>query len=194
MLILASKSPRRSDLLNQAGYPFLVEVSEADELTDNSLEPQELVMENARLKAQAVYERLKPQYPVLGADTVVALDGEIFGKPKDNKNAAEMLRKLSGKAHYVFTGLALIYQGKVYKDVSATKVFFAELTDAMIERYIASGEPHGKAGAYAVQGRAAAFISRIEGSFSNVVGLPIYLLTETAKKAGVDLYDSNDGA
>lgn len=193
MLILASQSPRRSDLLTQAGYPFKVEVSEAEEINGSDMKPAELVMENARRKALAVYERSKGTFPVLGADTVVSLGGEIFGKPEDRQDAVRMLQTLSGRSHIVSTGIALVVKGKVYQAVEETKVYFSELSEEMIERYVASGEPMGKAGAYAVQGRAAVFISHIEGSFSNVVGLPLYLVTETAKKAGVDLYDGYDG-
>lgn len=193
MLILASQSPRRSDLLTQAGYPFKVEVSEAEEINGSDMKPAELVMENARRKALAVYERSKGTFPVLGADTVVSLGGENFGKPEDRQDAVRMLQTLSGRSHIVSTGIALVVKGKVYQAVEETKVYFSELSEEMIERYVASGEPMGKAGAYAVQGRAAVFISHIEGSFSNVVGLPLYLVTETAKKAGVDLYDGYDG-
>lgn len=193
MLILASKSPRRSELLNQAGYPFRVEVSEAEEIMDLAIEPAKLVQENAFKKAQAVVDKLGSEVAVVGADTIVSLESEIFGKPKDLDDAKRMLRALSGKEHYVSTGVVLIVKGNVFSDVATTKVRFGELSEKMIEHYIQSGEPMGKAGAYAVQGRAAVFIKGICGSYSNVVGLPLYLLTEMAKKAGVDLY-GKDGA
>lgn len=191
MLILASKSPRRSDLLTQAGYQFRVEVSDAEEIMDPSISFLEIVKENARRKAVAVAEKIGSEIPVLGADTIVVIDGKIFGKPKDANDAEQMLMALSDKAHTVSTGIALIYRGKTHLAVETTKVVFSKLSREDVKRYIASGEPFGKAGAYAVQGRAAVFISRIEGSFSNVVGLPLFLLAETAKKAGVDLYGSD---
>lgn len=194
MLILASKSPRRSDLLKQAEYPFRVVVSDAEELKDSTLGPTELVKQNALLKAQAVADMVGSVPAVLGADTVVSLDGEIFGKPQDEADAVRMLQALSGREHTVSTGIALIYKEKVFSAAAETKVFFEKLSPEDIRRYVATGEPMGKAGAYAVQGQAAVFISRVEGSFSNVVGLPLCLVTETARRAGVDLYGKNDGA
>ena len=179
-------------MLEQAGFLYRIEVSDADEIMDQSVAPDELVQCNAKLKAEAVAKKSGSEIAVLGADTVVAVDGKIFGKPVDEADAVRMLTELSGKAHHVLTGIALIYHSEVYTAVADTKVYFSRLAKNDIERYISSGEPFGKAGAYAVQGRAAAFISRIEGSFSNVVGLPLFLLAETAKKAGVDLY-GNDG-
>lgn len=193
MLVLASNSPRRRDLLNQAGYPFRVIVSEADELKADDIPPAELVMENARRKAADVKGKSKAHEVILGADTLVIMDGKVFGKPKDEKEAIAMLTELSGKSHFVYTGIALIKGEKLFQRAEATKVTFASLSDEDIARYAKSGEPLGKAGAYAVQGRAATFIKGIEGSFSNVVGLPLYALTDLAKEAGIDLYD-DDGA
>ena len=126
--------------------------------------------------------------PVLGADTVVVLDEVIYGKPKDHEDAKEMLRKLSGKTHEVITGMVLVTKGKSYPAAETTRVHFAEMTDEEIAAYVATGEPMDKAGAYALQGRAAAFIEGIEGSYSNVVGLPLHLFTVLAKKAEVDIY------
>lgn len=193
MLVLASNSPRRRDLLNQAGYPFRVIVSEADELKADDIPPAELVMENARRKAADVKGKVRANEVILGADTLVIMDGKVFGKPKDEKEAIAMLTELSGKSHFVYTGIALIKGEKLFQRAEATKVTFASLSDEDIARYAKSGEPLGKAGAYAVQGRAATFIKGIEGSFSNVVGLPLYALTDLAKEAGIDLYD-DDGA
>ena len=127
----------------------------------------------------------------LGADTVVALSGRIFGKPADEREAREMLAALSGRAHDVLTGIAWCKAGQEFSTVEKTRVFFAPLSEEAIARYVATGEPLGKAGAYAVQGRAAVFVERIEGSFSNVVGLPLHCTAELAKKAGVDLYDAS---
>lgn len=129
----------------------------------------------------------------MAADTVVALDGEIFGKPRDEAEAAEMLSRLSGRRHAVYTGVAIAAGGGIEVAAAKTIVEFAPLTAEAIRRYVATGEPLDKAGAYAVQGRAAAFITRIEGSFSNVVGLPLHLTATLAERAGIDLYD-HDGA
>ena len=167
MLILASASPRRQALLRQIGASFRVMATEVEELTGSALSPVDLVSLNARRKALAALPRAEG-VPVLAADTVVALDGEIFGKPRDVGGGIEVA-------------------------AAKTIVEFAPLTAEAIRRYVATGEPLDKAGAYAVQGRAAAFIARIEGSFSNVGGLPLHLTATLAERAGIDLYD-HDGA
>ncbi len=186
MILLASKSPRRRELLTQLGVSFEVCESDARELPGAGMDPLALVTENANRKALAV-ARLHPSIPVLGADTVVSLDGEIFGKPKDEEAAKEMLQALSGRKHLVTTGLALAVGGELYTTACATTVFFDKLTEDEIEGYVATGEPMDKAGAYAIQGRAAAFIPRIEGSYSNVVGLPLHTLRSLARRAKVTL-------
>ncbi len=186
MLILASMSPRRQELLHQIGCEFRVIPAESDELHDETMRPGELVRENARRKAQAV-ARDYPKEMVLGADTVVALDGTVFGKPRDAEDAFRMLQALSGRCHEVYTGVALAVAGNVYTGVGVTTVEFDSMDEESIRRYVATGEPMDKAGAYAVQGRAAAYITRIEGSFSNVVGLPLQLTRALAEKAGMRL-------
>lgn len=188
MIYLASGSPRRRELLTQIGCSFEVVKSDADEIMDDALSPAELVKANAASKAQAVASKLETSAAVLGADTVVALDGKIFGKPLDEADAARMLRALSGKKHEVYTGLAFVVNGETYTAEEGTLVEFRELTDEEIAEYIATGEPMDKAGAYAVQGFAAKFIPCIEGSFSNVVGLPLAAVDSLARKAGADLY------
>ena len=183
MFILASKPPRRADLLRQIGAKFTVEESNAREFTGAKADksPAEIALANAKLKALDVSEKAKDKnLPVLGADTVVVLDEVIYGKPKDHEDAKEMLRKLSGKTHEVITGMVLVTKGKSYPAAETTRVHLAA--------YVATGEPMDKAGAYALQGRAAAFIEGIEGSYSNVVGLPLHLFTVLAKKAEVDIY------
>ena len=185
MFILASASPRRRDLLAQIGASFRVEVSEAEEVREAKT-AEELVRVNALAKARAVAAHAA--LPVLGADTVVAFAGRIFGKPADEMEAHEML---SGRAHDVLTGVAWCRGGQEFSTVEKTRVFFAALSKEMIARYVATGEPLGKAGAYAVQGRAAVFVERIEGSFSNVVGLPLHAAAHLAERAGVDLYDAS---
>lgn len=187
MILLASQSPRRRELLAQIGCSFEVLVSDAPEVMDDALPPEALVLENARRKALAALA-LRADLPVLGADTVVALDGHIYGKPKDAADACRMLAALSGRAHTVSTGIALALGGEVFQDAVTTKVFFAPMSRAEIEQYVQTGEPMGKAGGYAVQGRAAAFIERIEGSYSNVVGLPLHAVCKLAKQAGVALF------
>ena len=187
-LVLASASPRRQELLRQIGCDFRVVVSDAQELSENQMAPERLAVENARRKAGDVAARECGNVPVLGADTVVAVDGMILGKPKDEADAARMLRLLSGRRHFVYTGIALAYRGEIYDSVAETTVWMDELSDGEIAAYIATGEPMDKAGAYAVQGRAAKFIPRVEGSFSNVVGLPLHAVAKLARKAGVRLW------
>jgi len=186
-IVLASASPRRQELLRQIGCAFRVVVSEAEELSDDGISPDRLAEENARRKAKDVAAKEGGNVPVLGADTVVAVDGMILGKPKDAADAARMLRLLSGRQHFVYTGIALAYKGEVYEDVVRTEVWVDELSEKEIDAYIAMGEPMDKAGAYAVQGIAAKFIPRIDGSFSNVVGLPLHAVKELARKAGIVL-------
>ena len=186
-IVLASASPRRQELLRQIGCAFRVVVSDAEELSGDSISPDRLAEENARRKAKDVAAKEGGNVSVLGADTVVAVDGMILGKPKDAADAARMLRLLSGRQHFVYTGIALAYKGEVYGDVVRTEVWVDELSEKEIDAYIATGEPMDKAGAYAVQGIAAKFIPRIDGSFSNVVGLPLHAVKELARKAGIVL-------
>jgi septum formation protein len=185
MLILASASPRRQELLQQIGCDFRVFVSYAEELSESGVSPEKMATENARRKAEDVASRDTTGLPVLGADTVVAVDATILGKPKDEEDAARMLRLLSGRRHFVYTGVALVYHGATYTSVVQTAVWMDKMSDEEISAYIATGEPMDKAGAYAVQGIAAKFIPKIEGSFSNVVGLPLHEVKNLARKAGI---------
>ena len=185
MLILASASPRRQELLQQIGCDFRVFVSYAEELSESGVSPEKMATENARRKAEDVASRDTTGFPVLGADTVVAVDATILGKPKDEEDAARMLRLLSGRRHFVYTGVALVYHGATYTSVVQTAVWMDKMSDEEISAYIATGEPMDKAGAYAVQGIAAKFIPKIEGSFSNVVGLPLHEVKNLARKAGI---------
>ncbi len=191
MFILASGSPRRRELLNQVGAKFRVAISDAAELSGEGHEPFELVRRNAEAKAEAV-ARLHKDMPVLGADTVVALDGRIYGKPQDKAEAREMLKALSGRVHEVLTGIAWVKDGHTFSEVVTTNVKFAQLAETEIDRYIESGEPMDKAGAYALQGKAAVFIEGIEGSYTNVVGLPLYATAALGRRAGVDIYGTDD--
>lgn len=176
-LILASSSPRRQELLTSMGIPFEVHPADVDE--DVNGHPQEVVLLLAQRKAQA----LRPQFPhryILAADTLVSLDGRIFGKPKDELDAMRMIQALQGKWHEVHSGVCLIAPGEEEADArhAMTKVHFAPLTQDEVDAYVASGEPFGKAGAYAIQGRAGMFITEIIGSFSNVIGLPTALVRQ----------------
>ena len=173
-LILASASPRRAELLAAAGFTFEVIPAHVDE-TPRPVEAAEAyALRVARDKADAVFQRCrKSGKPVIAADTVVVLDGEILGKPSDSADARRMLRLLSNAAHHVHTGVVVRTAAGERAEVMTPRVRFRSMDDSEIEWYVASGEPGGKAGAYAIQGRASRFIDRIEGSWSNVVGLPI---------------------
>ena len=171
-IILASASPRRSELMTLAGFRFDVICADIDEIVPEKALPQEVVMSLALQKAQAVakYHR---KSAVVGSDTVVALDGKILGKPRSEKEAAEMLRSLSGRIHKVFTGVAIVCGEKVTSFFEETEVEFYPLTDQEILDYVATGEPMDKAGAYGIQGRGAVLVKRINGDYFNVMGLPI---------------------
>lgn len=173
-LILASKSPRRRELLAQVGIPFTVRESCCEEklIGEN---PEEIVKGLAFRKAEAVLREADGEAVVLGADTVVVLAGEILGKPRDEEEAFRMLQALQGRDHSVYTGVALLCRnGKApVSFAEETKVFVYPMSEEEIRAYIATGEPMDKAGAYGIQGRFAAFIRRIEGDYTNVVGLPV---------------------
>ncbi|MBQ6570013.1 MAG: septum formation inhibitor Maf [Clostridia bacterium] len=180
MLILASASPRRREILKQAGMDFEVMVSDIEEKADPSLSPSELVVCLARQKAENVFQRAGGK-TVVAADTVVALEGKILGKPKDEKNAFEMLKALSGKTHEVFTGVCVIKDGKSQSFFERTEVDFYPLSDEDISSYIATGEPMDKAGAYGIQGKGCTLVKAVRGDFYNVVGLPIAKLSRLLK-------------
>ena len=175
-LILASASPRRADLLASAGFTCEVIAAAVDE-TPQSGETAELYTRRvARDKAHRVLESVSGDAVVLGADTEVVVDDRILGKPADDADAMRMLRRLSGRVHDVLTAVVICAHRREWSEVATTRVYFAELSDADMLSYVASGEPMGKAGAYAIQGRGARYIDRIEGSWSNVVGLPLHLV------------------
>ena len=172
MLILASRSPRRSELLAAAGILFEVLAADIDETPRADETPAAYVERLAIEKARAVFA-LRPAARVLGADTTVTIDGEILGKPVDEADAFRMLRLLNGRPHDVHTGIALVSSAGVKSAVETTRVWFSLMTDEDISWYVATGEPVDRAGAYAIQGFASRFIPRIEGSYTNVVGLPV---------------------
>ena len=179
-LVLASSSPRRTELLNRAGWPHEVIVAGIDESVRPNEEPAAYVERLARSKAEAVAQRLE-EGVVFGADTTVVVENQILGQPQDDADARRMLRLLSGKWHDVLTGVALVRVGGETRVAhEATRVRFAEMSESEIDWYIASGEPVGKAGAYGIQGKAALFIEEIEGYYFNIMGLPIRLVYELA--------------
>jgi nucleoside triphosphate pyrophosphatase len=213
-LILASSSPRRQELLQEIGVPFQVHAANINEDQSAGEPPIEYALRLAREKAEAVAARY-PQSYVLGADTIVVLNGEVLGKPIDHADAARMLRLLSGRAHEVTTAVSLIAPNTSSPSTvtpstspnkatpseiapttvasgtlaetraSTTKVHFREIAEAEIQQYVAGGEPMDKAGAYAIQGGASRWTDRIEGEYSNVVGLPLSLVTEMLKVTGL---------
>jgi septum formation protein len=199
-IYLASRSPRRRDLLKQVGVAFELLLLREDLRrgvdVDETPLPDEsagvYVLRIAKLKAemavrQIAYRNL-PQKPVLAADTTVVFDGEIIGKPDDAEHAARMLRTLSGREHQVLTAVAVAMREQIETQISVSSVWFRELSDAEVRRYCASGEPLDKAGAYAIQGRAGAFVTRITGSYSGIMGLPLAETVELLQKFNVPLY------
>jgi septum formation protein len=199
-IYLASRSPRRRDLLKQVGVPFELLLLREDLRRGVDVDETPLAEESAgvyvlriaRLKAemavrQIAYRNL-PQKPVLAADTTVVFDGEIIGKPDDAEHAARMLRALSGREHQVLTAIAVALREQIETQISVSSVWFRELSDAEVRRYCASGEPLDKAGAYAIQGRAGAFVTRITGSYSGIMGLPLAETVELLQKFNVPLY------
>jgi septum formation protein len=172
-LILASASPRRAELLTSAGYVFVVEPADVDESFLRGEGAETYALRVARAKAEAVSRRHPPDRVVLAADTVVVTGTEILGKPVDAADAARMLTRLSGIEHDVLTAVVVKGPAGERAEVVRTRVHFIELSADDIAWYVATGEPEGKAGAYAIQGRGARFVDRIDGSWSNVVGLPV---------------------
>lgn len=177
-IILASASPRRKELLTLAGVDFSVDVADADETLEDGIAPDEAVKQLAQIKAKAVFEN-HSDCVVIGADTVVAIDGKILGKPKNYDEASEMLNLLSGKKHFVFTGVCLMSQEKTTLFCQKTAVEFYSLTQSEIDEYIASNDCYDKAGGYGIQTNGCVLVKGIEGDYFNVVGLPV---AETVRK------------
>lgn len=203
-IILASQSPRRKELLEQIGLEFEICPAKGEEIITKTI-PEEVVMELSKQKAEEVAAMVSSfgenhkeittpsDILVIGADTVVAYDGKILGKPKDEADAKAMLTMLSGNTHSVFTGVTLVL---IDKSGRAGELVFYEKTDvkmhamseAEIERYIATGEPMDKAGSYGIQGKCAIYVEKIDGDYNNVVGLPITRIYQELKKIGIDIY------
>jgi septum formation protein len=178
-LVLASRSPRRAELLTAAGFEFTVRAADVDETPRDGEDPFSYVVRLAMEKADAV--PVNDGEIVLAADTTVVLNGQIMGKPSDAADAARMLRALAGQRHEVITAICLRYGDQVESDNSQAYVWFVPLSEAEIADYVASGEPMDKAGAYAIQGLASKFVDRIEGCYSTVVGLPMSLVYRDLK-------------
>jgi len=192
MLVLASASPRRQELLRNAGIPFTVQPADVPELPQEAESPRNCAERLAREKALAVF-RQRPEVCVLGADTIVFVEHQILGKPRDPDDAFRMLRLLSGRVHQVITGVCLLGPRAAHQEVRSgfedvrsetTLVRMELLSDDEIRDYVATGEPMDKAGAYAIQGRASRWISRIEGDYFNVVGLPVSLVFRMLHERG----------
>ena len=189
-LLLASASPRRQDLLRQMGLAFEVLQPDVPEQRLASESPRDYVERVARDKAQAgmrlAVAKGAGQLPILAADTEVVLDAEVLGKPADRAGGVAVLRRLAGRTHEVMTALCLLHAGAQHTAVSISRVTFAPLSDAQIQRYWDSGEAADKAGGYGIQGRAAGFIAHLDGSYSGVMGLPLFELTQILRKIGID--------
>ncbi len=185
-LVLASASPRRKELLEATGLKFSIEVSSIDETPKPNETPQKLAERLAELKARAVAAQYPDAY-ILGADTDVFIEGEILGKPKDEADAARLLRKISGKTHEVWGGFAIVNQSKniFHLESHLSKVRMVSMSDDLIRSFIKTGEPMDKAGAYAIQGVGALLVSEIEGSYTNVVGLNIAAVVQALTNLGI---------
>lgn len=187
MIVLASASPRRSQLLTMLGLDFEVRPAKGEEFLPGGISPEEAVMRLSAQKARNVARECAPEDVVIGADTIVWYDGRILGKPRDEQDAARMLSSLSGNTHTVYTGVTVIRGETALSAAEETKVRFRRLSGGEIDGYIKTGEPMDKAGAYGAQGLAALFVEGIEGDFFNVMGLPVCRLGKMLKEVGVTL-------
>lgn len=178
-IILASKSPRRLELLTMLGFEVQTVVSHVDESKIEADSPAALSKKLAHVKAEAVLKELNDSsLPIIAADTLVEIDGKILGKPKDRQEAIEMLTALSGNVHLVHTGISVIYGDKEINLTDTSKVYFRPILNTELIDYVDSGAPYDKAGAYGIQGKAGAFVERIEGDFFSIMGLPICAVTK----------------
>ena len=190
-IVLASGSPRRKELFEQIGVKFEIKTSEKEEIITSS-NPKDVVRELSEMKAQDVAEGVAGPAVIIGADTVVAYDGKILGKPKDKADAVRMITDFAGDEHYVYTGVCILIKeadGTIRKVSFAegTKVLVYGMTQEEIVKYVESGEPMDKAGAYAIQGKFAPYIKEIEGDYYNIVGFPIAGIYQRLKEAGINI-------
>ncbi len=191
MIYLASSSPRRAELLRQIGVEFSVHALDVDESCLDGEAPAAYVCRLAETKARAAAAALAPtdaDYRVLAADTTIAIDGDIIGKPADTGGCRCILERLSARQHLVLTAVALATPGQIALRLSQNRVSFRALSAPEIEAYCASGEPMDKAGAYAIQGKAAIFVEHLEGSYSSVMGLPLFETAELLRLSGIELF------
>ena len=187
-IILASKSPRRQELLRLLGVDFTIETADLDEHMDPARPAKQEVMRVSALKAAKIADR-HPADLVIASDTIVVVDGRILGKPRNEADAFSMLRLLSGRSHEVMTGLCVRQGSRETRDAVITKVSFRDLSDTEIRAYIATGEPMDKAGAYGIQGKAGVFVTGIEGDYFAVMGLPVCTLCQSLRSFGVTVLD-----
>src|SRR3989344_6268006 len=185
-IILASSSPRRKEILEKTGLPFIIDPSNSDEDMTQNLEPKDLAKALSLAKAKDVAKRHKNAI-VIGADSIITLNGKVLGKPHTEERAIEMLTELSGSIHSAITGYTIIDtdSGKIVSDAVETKIYFRKLTQDEIKNYVATGKPLDKAGAYAIQGKGALFVEKIEGDYYNIMGLPLSAVVEKLKEFGV---------
>lgn len=187
-VILASRSPRRRELLQLIGLDFTAVSADADETLNTRLSPKEAVAEISRRKADAAAVYADCRDIIIAADTVVVLDGAVFGKPKSEADALRILKMFSGKTHQVMTGVTVRRGEQILTATEVTDITFRTLSEDEIKAYIMTGEPMDKAGAYGIQGKASVFVSGIKGDYYNVVGLPLCRLTEMLKTFGVEVF------
>ena len=186
-IFLASQSPRRRELLRTLGLEFSVLVANIDESMDRALPPLEEVMRLAREKAAAIAQSTQEQDVIIGADTVVVLDGRVLGKPENVADAHSMLRQLSGRSHQVISGVCVRKGDEILSHGEITTVYFRPLSEEEIHAYVATGEPMDKAGSYGIQGVGTIFVKRIEGDYFNVVGLPLFACSAMLRKVGIEI-------
>lgn len=189
MIILASQSPRRQELLKLTGLPFTIRIADVDETMDKSLPVQQEVTRVSRMKAQAIASGASPDDIVIAADTIVVIDGRELGKPHSEEEALAMLRLLSGRTHEVVTVLSVCKGSRIEFEAVVTKVTFRVLSDPEIRAYIRTGEPMDKAGSYGIQGYGAMFVSHLEGDYFSVMGLPLCPLCRMLRGFGVRILD-----
>ncbi len=189
MIILASQSPRRAELLSQLKVEFSTCMIDVDESIQEAEQPTHYVTRLAELKARTGWSKSKESLPVLGSDTIVVLNGEILGKPKDQADSVAMLQKLSGREHQVMTAVAVVKGDIIKTCLVVTDVVMKSLTREEIDWYWQTGEPQDKAGSYGIQGLAGRFITHINGSYSAVVGLPLYETSQLLQEIGMELYE-----
>ncbi len=191
-IVLASGSPRRKEIFEQVGVNFSVCASDMEEVITKTI-PKEIVIELAAMKAEDVAKQIEGNVIIIGADTMVAIDGQIMGKPKDEEDAKKMLRLLQGNKHQVFTGVSVVIKksdekrNKIINFVEVSNVWVNTMTDEQIAAYISTGEPYDKAGAYGIQGKYAINIGKIEGDYYNIVGFPISKLNIVLTNEGIDI-------